>query len=172
MVFVFAGVETNVGIICGCLPGIKPLLNKMFPKAFAAPTESRTFQEFGRRRRLPGTRLSIHPPQRAHFHRPSSGSMIEVPIKLDQHWNPLESPVHVVPFRGIQQQDRFHSDVERRTEAEETHYEPELESHEEELEAQGHPETVVEHHAVPDLEAGTLHQEKPVHGNTATPTQP
>jgi hypothetical protein len=113
MVFVCAGIETNVGIICGCLPGIKPLLNRMFPKAFASATDSRTFQEFSRRRRLPGARLSIHPPPRVHYHRPSMGSMVEVPIKLDQHWNPLESPV-AVPLRSVPGDIRLHQEHERR----------------------------------------------------------
>jgi hypothetical protein len=111
-VFVCAGIETNVGIICGCLPGIKPLLNRIFPKAFASATDSRTFKEFSRQRRLPGARLSIAPPPRARFHRPSSGSMVEVPIKLDQHWNSLESPT-AFPLRNLSHDARYEQETER-----------------------------------------------------------
>jgi hypothetical protein len=136
MIFVCAGIETNVGIICGCLPGIKPLLNQLFPKAFAPSTEVRTFKEFSSRR-LRGARLSIHLPPRAHFQRPSSSSMVEVPVKLDQQWNPLESP-RAVPLRTIRYDERTEHDAERQEDEAGVHLQHSVDHH--------------ENHAAPDLE--------------------
>ncbi|KAL3471573.1 hypothetical protein BJX99DRAFT_266619 [Aspergillus californicus] len=31
IIFIIVGVECNLGIICGCLPGVRPLISKIFP---------------------------------------------------------------------------------------------------------------------------------------------
>lgn len=36
-------VETGVGVACGCLPGCKPLMNKMFPRIFASTHQSSSY---------------------------------------------------------------------------------------------------------------------------------
>ncbi|USP74052.1 hypothetical protein yc1106_01326 [Curvularia clavata] len=33
--FIIMSIESGVGVACGCLPGCKPLMNKMFPRIFA-----------------------------------------------------------------------------------------------------------------------------------------
>jgi hypothetical protein len=33
-------VESGVGVACGCLPGCKPLMNKMFPRVFGNTSQS------------------------------------------------------------------------------------------------------------------------------------
>ncbi|KAI5366889.1 hypothetical protein J4E82_011005 [Alternaria postmessia] len=33
-------VESGVGVVCGCLPGCKPLMNKMFPRVFGNTSQS------------------------------------------------------------------------------------------------------------------------------------
>ncbi|CAI6231432.1 unnamed protein product [Periconia digitata] len=33
-------IETSMGIICGCIPACKPLLSRLFPRIFSAPTRS------------------------------------------------------------------------------------------------------------------------------------
>lgn len=33
-------VEGGVGVACGCLPGCKPLMNRMFPRIFASTSQS------------------------------------------------------------------------------------------------------------------------------------
>lgn len=33
-VFVVMSIETGIGILCGCLPGCKPLMSRMFPRVF------------------------------------------------------------------------------------------------------------------------------------------
>ncbi|KAL1799857.1 hypothetical protein ACET3X_000199 [Alternaria dauci] len=38
--FIIMSVESGVGVVCGCLPGCKPLMNKMFPRAFGNTSQS------------------------------------------------------------------------------------------------------------------------------------
>jgi hypothetical protein len=33
-------VESGIGVACGCLPGCKPLMNKMFPRIFATTSQA------------------------------------------------------------------------------------------------------------------------------------
>lgn len=33
-------VESGVGVACGCLPGCKPLMNRMFPRIFANTSQN------------------------------------------------------------------------------------------------------------------------------------
>ena len=33
--FIIMSIESGVGVACGCLPGCKPMMNKMFPRIFA-----------------------------------------------------------------------------------------------------------------------------------------
>jgi len=36
-------VESGVGVACGCLPGCKPLMNRMFPRVFASTSQSNSY---------------------------------------------------------------------------------------------------------------------------------
>jgi hypothetical protein len=36
-------VESGVGVACGCLPGCKPLMNRMFPRIFASTSQSNSY---------------------------------------------------------------------------------------------------------------------------------
>jgi hypothetical protein len=36
-------VESGVGVACGCLPGCKPLMNRMFPRIFASSSQSSSY---------------------------------------------------------------------------------------------------------------------------------
>jgi hypothetical protein len=47
-------VESGVGVACGCLPGCKPLMNRMFPRIFASTTQS-----LSRPSRRPGAAKNI-----------------------------------------------------------------------------------------------------------------
>ncbi|KAI8933452.1 hypothetical protein NX059_010066 [Plenodomus lindquistii] len=38
--FIVMSVESNFGVICGCLPGCKPLMNRLFPRIFASSSTS------------------------------------------------------------------------------------------------------------------------------------
>ncbi|KAJ6194169.1 hypothetical protein J3E72DRAFT_397492 [Bipolaris maydis] len=38
--FIIMSIESAVGVACGCLPGCKPLMNKMFPRIFASSSHS------------------------------------------------------------------------------------------------------------------------------------
>ncbi|KAI4664705.1 uncharacterized protein J4E79_003003 [Alternaria viburni] len=38
--FVIMSVESGVGVICGCLPGCKPLMNKLFPRVFGNTSQA------------------------------------------------------------------------------------------------------------------------------------
>jgi hypothetical protein len=38
--FIIMSIESAVGVSCGCLPGCKPLMNKMFPRIFASSTQA------------------------------------------------------------------------------------------------------------------------------------
>jgi hypothetical protein len=38
--FVIMTVEAGVGVICGCLPGCKPLMSRMFPRVFGTVSNS------------------------------------------------------------------------------------------------------------------------------------
>ncbi|CAN9082466.1 unnamed protein product [Alternaria sp. RS040] len=38
--FIIMSVESGVGVVCGCLPGCKPLMNKMFPRVFGNTSQS------------------------------------------------------------------------------------------------------------------------------------
>ncbi|KAL6709653.1 hypothetical protein ACN47E_001081 [Coniothyrium glycines] len=38
--FIVMSVESGIGVACGCLPGCKPLLNKLFPRVFASSTQN------------------------------------------------------------------------------------------------------------------------------------
>jgi hypothetical protein len=100
ILFILATIETQVGIICGCLPGIKPLLAHWCPHYFGcrshlADTAVRydpNRHSFTRLQgvRLPGARFSIQAPARASLrHEPSVVSMVEFPIKLDDGWGPV-----------------------------------------------------------------------------------
>jgi hypothetical protein len=43
VLFVIISIETSIGIICGCLPGCKPLFTKMFPTVFARSTNVNSY---------------------------------------------------------------------------------------------------------------------------------
>ncbi|KAH8691763.1 hypothetical protein GQ44DRAFT_719929 [Phaeosphaeriaceae sp. PMI808] len=43
-VFIIMSVESGVGVACGCLPGCKPLMNKMFPRIFATTHQSSSYR--------------------------------------------------------------------------------------------------------------------------------
>jgi hypothetical protein len=36
-------VESGVGVACGCLPGCKPLMNRMFPRIFASTSQANSY---------------------------------------------------------------------------------------------------------------------------------
>ncbi|KAH7412024.1 hypothetical protein DE146DRAFT_263486 [Phaeosphaeria sp. MPI-PUGE-AT-0046c] len=38
--FIIMSVESGVGVACGCLPGCKPLMNRLFPRIFASTSQS------------------------------------------------------------------------------------------------------------------------------------
>lgn len=40
MAFIVMSVESGVGVVCGCLPGCKPLMNRVFPRIFASESEN------------------------------------------------------------------------------------------------------------------------------------
>ncbi|KAF1942315.1 hypothetical protein EJ02DRAFT_345760 [Clathrospora elynae] len=42
--FIIMSVEGGVGVACGCLPGCKPLMNRMFPRIFANPSQSSAYR--------------------------------------------------------------------------------------------------------------------------------
>jgi hypothetical protein len=48
--FIIMSVESGVGIVCGCLPGCKPLMNKLFPHVFGNRSQSSS-------RRRPSTNM-------------------------------------------------------------------------------------------------------------------
>jgi hypothetical protein len=104
---VLACIETNVGIICGCLPGIKPLLSRLFPKTFGSSVDPHS-QSYSHQR-LPGQRLSIRLPAAAMAHRPSSASMVEVPVKLEQTWSPISHPPAAAAARVMSSPAEFHT---------------------------------------------------------------
>lgn len=125
IIFVLACIETNVGIICGCLPGIKPLLSRLFPKTFGSSIDP-TSGSYSHHR-LPGQRLSIRVPPSAMTHRPSSASMVEVPVKLEHAWGPISQPqaattrimsspefstAHVINLREFLNEESAHSSEE------------------------------------------------------------
>lgn len=127
IIFMLACLESNLGIICGCLPGIKPLLSATWPRIFGSNSMSRTSGSGGGHSitsityRLPGARLSIgshrigfRPPGaiRTQVNRsPSQMSMVEVPIKLDNQWSPVEEPMPVASprfqLRRMDSRDEF-----------------------------------------------------------------
>lgn len=41
--FIIMSVESGVGVACGCLPGCKPLMNRMFPRIFASTSQSSSY---------------------------------------------------------------------------------------------------------------------------------
>lgn len=41
-------VEMNTGIICGCLPGVKPVLATLFPRLFGSSANTHTRPSYGR----------------------------------------------------------------------------------------------------------------------------
>ncbi|KAH3977062.1 hypothetical protein HBH51_078270 [Parastagonospora nodorum] len=41
--FIIMSVESGVGVACGCLPGCKPLMNRMFPRVFASPSQANSY---------------------------------------------------------------------------------------------------------------------------------
>ncbi|KAF2663235.1 hypothetical protein BT63DRAFT_380313 [Microthyrium microscopicum] len=111
IIFILHVIEVNCAIICGCLPGIKPLLGRVFPNQFGSSVDrNNTNNTFSPHHRLPGAcltirqsfrqsfRPSVRSPIRSLSHRPSTASMVEVPIKLDESWVPLEypPPIHAV----------------------------------------------------------------------------
>jgi hypothetical protein len=61
IVFILAGLETNLAIICGSLPGCKPLLARFFPRIFGTEhTSSSDYSNlYHSRYILPGARMSI-----------------------------------------------------------------------------------------------------------------
>jgi hypothetical protein len=48
--FIIMSVESGVGVVCGCLPGCKPLMNKLFPRVFGNTSQSSS-------RRRPSTNM-------------------------------------------------------------------------------------------------------------------
>ncbi|KAL5118778.1 hypothetical protein ACEQ8H_003281 [Pleosporales sp. CAS-2024a] len=44
---IIMAVETGVGVACGCLPACKPLMNRVFPRIFAAATEYNRYPRRG-----------------------------------------------------------------------------------------------------------------------------
>jgi hypothetical protein len=40
IVYLIVTVEISLGVICGCLPGIRPLMSQLFPKAFGTIANS------------------------------------------------------------------------------------------------------------------------------------
>jgi hypothetical protein len=91
IVFILACIEMNLGIICGSLPGCKPLLSRLFPRMFG----SGNYSTMSRARcALPGARISLRFPQEDRVYLPpkraqSTISMESVPVKLDTR-NPTE----------------------------------------------------------------------------------
>jgi hypothetical protein len=59
IVFILAGLETNLAIMCGSLPGCKPLLARACPKYFGTFNTSAEYSYLDRSRWLPGARFSI-----------------------------------------------------------------------------------------------------------------
>jgi hypothetical protein len=57
VVYVTMAMETNIGIICGCLPGCKPLMSRIFPKLFRSTEGSSN----------PQLRNRVRPPNSASF---------------------------------------------------------------------------------------------------------
>jgi hypothetical protein len=94
ILYILAAIETNVGIICGSLPGCKPLLSRLFPRVFGSNYSNISQHRYV----LPGARISLRfpddrvylPPERTQ----SIISMESVPVKLDTR-TPLE---HSDPF--------------------------------------------------------------------------
>ncbi|OAL02110.1 hypothetical protein IQ06DRAFT_346705 [Phaeosphaeriaceae sp. SRC1lsM3a] len=41
--FIIMSVESGVGVACGCLPGCKPLMNRLFPRVFASTSQSSAY---------------------------------------------------------------------------------------------------------------------------------
>ncbi|KAE9986453.1 hypothetical protein EG328_005679 [Venturia inaequalis] len=77
MVFILAGVETNLSIICGSLPGCKPLLARFFPTVFG--TEHNAASDYSSPRYskfiLPGARTSIRLSRGAPAHLPPASPL-------------------------------------------------------------------------------------------------
>ncbi|OCK81925.1 hypothetical protein K432DRAFT_350062 [Lepidopterella palustris CBS 459.81] len=44
------GIEYNLGIVCGCLPGVKPLLSSIFPAVFGSSNQTSKVQSRSQRR--------------------------------------------------------------------------------------------------------------------------
>ncbi|KAF2430786.1 hypothetical protein EJ08DRAFT_696998 [Tothia fuscella] len=83
-VFILAGIETNVGIICGSLPGCKPLLASLFPRVFGSNYSTMSQNRYV----LPGQRMSLRFPPEERVYLPpertsSTISMESVPVKLE-----------------------------------------------------------------------------------------
>ncbi|TID23479.1 hypothetical protein E2P81_ATG03050 [Venturia nashicola] len=72
MVFILAGLETNLAIICGSLPGCKPILARFFPTVFG--TKHHAASDYSNLRYsgfiLPGARMSIRLSRGAPAHLP------------------------------------------------------------------------------------------------------
>jgi hypothetical protein len=41
--FIIMSVESGVGVACGCLPGCKPFMNRMFPRIFASSSSQTSY---------------------------------------------------------------------------------------------------------------------------------
>jgi len=120
VVFILAGLETNLAIICGSLPGCKPLLARFCPHYFGSSSISSDYTKVDQSRYiLPGARMSIrlsrgepaHLPPASRLRglnrsvtemRPKSigGSIMSrtvsvesVPVKLDTEFQPEYSVV-------------------------------------------------------------------------------
>lgn len=86
ILFILGAIETNLAIICGSLPGCKPLLGRLFPRLFGS-TRSYTHME-RTHYALPGARISLRFPHEERVYFPpqrmeSTISMESVPVKLD-----------------------------------------------------------------------------------------
>jgi len=99
IIFILAGIETNLGIICGSLPGCKPLLAQLFPRFFGSSSE---YSDISRSRyALPGARVSIRLSRGEPAYLPPSSnlsrqvSVESVPIKLDMRY-PEYAPLETI----------------------------------------------------------------------------
>ncbi|CAG5150169.1 uncharacterized protein ALTATR162_LOCUS2568 [Alternaria atra] len=93
--FIIMSVESGVGVACGCLPGCKPLLNKLFPRAFGNTSLSSS-------RRRPSTNFL-------------AGKLSSTSAAKSEQGSYRMQPLHSRPDnrRGTTLEKRQQSDVEK-----------------------------------------------------------
>ncbi|OCK82546.1 hypothetical protein K432DRAFT_380360 [Lepidopterella palustris CBS 459.81] len=95
VIYVITALETNLGIVCGSLPGVKPLLAQFFPRIFASTKSGASLSSQQQSKRSIGKSLSQSFSKSLHFH-----SLSEEPALQSQNDKPPE-PLNITVRRDM-----------------------------------------------------------------------